>query len=381
MWSTVEYANTLICAPAHGGRAGNPGDRSPVDVRLYRAPLPDPLGQCRGAVHPHHCLPPALPRPERAQRHSYLSATRSRSAAAAIVATAHLVDHLRCGDLRIPPGSLAPESADVWPAHESVDTHTGRRGQFRPGPDAAARQRRHHAAGPPPLGSGLEAGQALDHESRSGLSPKKKRRDRLIQRAMTHLTWALGCGDEVWWSRLAQPDQHGGMDPEATPKLQELTPPTHAPAPTALACDGLLVRPGLAQADDLWLRFVTGRPVSAVTIAFLAWCSARLAAQGFTALLWIWDNASWHRSEAVRRWIRQHNQQVKQGAAVGVRLVVCPLPSRSPWLHPIEPKWVHGKRAVSEADRWLPANEWEARVYAYYGCIPEAHLVMPKKVA
>jgi transposase len=130
----------------------------------------------------------------------------------------------------------------------------------------------------------------------------------------------------------------------------------------------------------MWLRFVTGRPVSAVTIAFLAWCSARLAAQGFTALLLIWDNASWHRSRAVRRWLRQHNQQVKRGAK-GVRLVVCHLPSKSPWLNPIEPTWVHGKRAVSEPDRLLSANELEARVYAYYGSASETHLVMPKKVA
>ena len=130
----------------------------------------------------------------------------------------------------------------------------------------------------------------------------------------------------------------------------------------------------------MWLRFVTGRPVSAVTIEFLAWCSAQLAAQGFTALLLIWDNASWHRSQAVRHWIRQHHQQVKRGAE-GVRLVVCHLPSKSPWLNPIEPKWVHGKRAVSEPDRLLTAVELEARVYTYYGCEPEIPLVMPKKVA
>jgi hypothetical protein len=41
MWYTNEYANTLMCAPAQGGRAGNPGDRSPVAVRLYSTPLPD----------------------------------------------------------------------------------------------------------------------------------------------------------------------------------------------------------------------------------------------------------------------------------------------------------------------------------------------------
>jgi hypothetical protein len=38
------------------------------------------------------------------------------------------------------------------------------------------------------------------------------------------------------------------------------------------------------------------------------------------------------------------------------------LPSKSPWLNPIEPKWVHGKRAVSEPDRLLSADELEARV-------------------
>ena len=55
---------------------------------------------------------------------------------------------------------------------------------------------------------------------------------------------------------------------------------------------------------------------------------------------------------------------VQQGA-VGVRVVVCQLPSKSPWLNPIEPKWVHGKRAVADADRLLSADELEARVYAY----------------
>ena len=197
---------------------------------------------------------------------------------------------------------------------------------------------------------------------------------------MAQPAWALGFGDEVWWSRLAQPDQHAWTDAEATHKLQELSRPTDDPDPKALACDGLLLRPGPQQTDQRWLRLVTGRPVSAVTIEFLAWCAAQLAAQGFTALLVIWDNASWPRSHAVRRWIRHHNQQVKQGSA-GVRIIVCHLPSKSPWLNPIEPKWVHGKRAVAEPDRLLSAAELEARVYAYYGYACETHLLMAKKVA
>ena len=100
---------------------------------------------------------------------------------------------------------------------------------------------------------------------------------------MAQPTWALGFGDEVWGSRLAQPEQHGWTDAEARHKLQELSLPTDDPDPKALACYGLL-RPGPQQADQMRLRFVTGRPVRAVTIDFLAWCSAQLAAQGFTAL-------------------------------------------------------------------------------------------------
>ena len=185
--------------------------------------------------------------------------------------------------------------------------------------------------------SGLEARQTLDYQPRSGVCPRKNRCDRLIQRARTQPTWALGFGDAVWWSRLAQPNQPGWTDADATDKGQELTLPTDDPDPKALACYGLLVRPGPPPPDQMWLRFVAGRPVSASTIDCLAWCSAPLAAQGFTALLLIWDNASWHRSQAVRHCIRQHNQQGKRGATGG-RLVVCHLPSKSPWLNPIEPK-------------------------------------------
>jgi hypothetical protein len=118
---------------------------------------------------------------------------------------------------------------------------------------------------------------------------------------MAQPSWALGFGDDVWWSRLAQPARRWWTDTDTMHKLQELTPPTDDPDPKALACYGLLVRLGPQQADQMWLRFVEGRPVSTITINFLAWCSAQLAARGLTAPLLIWDNASWHCSHAVRR--------------------------------------------------------------------------------
>jgi len=160
---------------------------------------------------------------------------------------------------------------------------------------------------------------------------------------------------------LAQPSQHGWLADDERIQLQELTRANDDPDPKALACYGLLLRRRPQQADQMLLRFVDGRPVSAVTIDFLAWSSERLAAQGITGLLLIWDNASWHKSQQVRDWLGVHNHTVKQ-TGQGVRIVSCLLPSKSPWLNPIEPKWVHGKRAVSQPDRLLSADELEARV-------------------
>jgi hypothetical protein len=115
------------------------------------------------------------------------------------------------------------------------------------------------------------------------------------------------------------------------------------------------------------LRFVAGRPVGGVTCAFLAWVADRLAAEGVRVLALIWDNAPWHVSREVRAWIAAHDRRVK-AVGRGCRLLVCRLPSRSPWLNPIEPKWMHGKRAVVEADRKLTAAELQHRLCDHYGC-------------
>jgi transposase len=114
------------------------------------------------------------------------------------------------------------------------------------------------------------------------------------------------------------------------------------------------------------LRFVAGRPVSGVTCAFLAWAAGRLAADGVRVLALVWDNAAWHVSREVRAWIAAHNRRVKRDG--GCRLLVCRLPSRSPWLNPIEPEWMHGKRAVVEADRKLTAAELQHRLCEHYRC-------------
>lgn len=203
----------------------------------------------------------------------------------------------------------------------------------------------------------------------------------MIRLAQTQPGGALGFADEVWWSRLAQPTIHVWSAADVTPHVVELERPKGDPDPKALACYGVLVRSSTPQqADQMLLRFVDGRPVSDVTSDFLAWGCERLAAQGKTAWLLVWDNAPWHVSKAVRTWIKQHNRTVKtQGQ--GVRILACYLPTKSPWLNAIEPKWQHGKRAVVELARLLTAQELADRVCAYFGCPHEPHLSLSDKVA
>jgi len=171
----------------------------------------------------------------------------------------------------------------------------------------------------------------------------------------------LGFQDEVWFSRLAQPNLHAWTDTQPL-RLVAKESDKADPDPCALACYGLL----RDDTGQMLLRFVNGRPVSCVTCRFLSWVLTQLGSEGKQALLMVWDNASWHLSKEVRGWIKAHNRQVKQEG--GCRLLACRLPCKSPWLNNIEPKWVHGKRAVVEPNRKLPADELKTRLCDYYRC-------------
>jgi hypothetical protein len=148
----------------------------------------------------------------------------------------------------------------------------------------------------------------------------------------------------------------------------------------ALAGDGLLVRGWAAPTtpgEAPWLRFVAGRPVGGVTTQYRAWCRAKPAAAGKTALPLVWDNASWHISQEVRTWIADHNRRGKPECQ-GVRVVPCPRPTKSPRPNRIDPKWMHGKRRAVEPARLLTAAELE-RAYDAFGADHAVHLTMPKQ--
>jgi hypothetical protein len=69
----------------------------------------------------------------------------------------------------------------------------------------------------------------------------------------------------------------------------------------------------------------------------------------------------------ISHYIRNHNRAVNQYGQ-GVRILSCYLPVKSPWLNPLEPKWVHGKRALVEPARLLSAQEIADRVCAHFDC-------------
>jgi len=182
---------------------------------------------------------------------------------------------------------------------------------------------------------------------------------------------------------LARPALHAWTEDGQPLRLIEQSVAKDDPDPKALACYGLLIeyiQESGQRKEEVWLRFVDGRPVSGVTTAFLEWSCDKLERIGKKALALVWDNASWHVSKEARTWIREHNRKVKQEGK-GVRIIVCFLPIKSPWLNPIEPRWVHGKRKVVEAERLLTSQELADRVCEHFGCEHEAHLVIAEKVA
>jgi hypothetical protein len=196
--------------------------------------------------------------------------------------------------------------------------------------------------------------------------------------AASHLDWVAGFCDECWWSRVAQPSFLHSFSEAGQPlRLVEQSLEKDDPDPKAISCYGLY----MPELERTWLRFVDGRPVSGITTRFLSWCCQELEGLGKKVWVLIWDNASWHISREVRRWIGRHNREVKKSGSSGVRIVTCLLPKKSPWLNAIEPKWVHGKRKVVEPEGLLGAYELADKVCGVFGCPHYEHLSITENVS
>jgi hypothetical protein len=93
----------------------------------------------------------------------------------------------------------------------------------------------------------------------------------------------VGFEDETWWSRFALPSLHAWSENGQSSRLIQQSVAKDDPDPKAICCYGLY----LPELHETWLRFVDGRPVSAITKRFLSWCSEELEAAG-KKVLWCW---------------------------------------------------------------------------------------------
>lgn len=208
----------------------------------------------------------------------------------------------------------------------------------------------------------------MDYQPRPRLREEKKRRKRLIKIAESQIDWAYSFQDETWWSRFSQPDLHSWVEAEQFTKLVGQVYTKNDPDPKALACFGLLVRWQNDKAqikEKVWLRFVEGNPCSDLTIKYLRWTCSKAHQSGKRVLVIFWDHAPWHISKETLDWVHAHNRHVKQSGK-GVRLLICFLPKKSPWLNSIEPMWIHAKRKIVEPDRKLSAKEVVSRVCSVF---------------
>lgn len=165
--------------------------------------------------------------------------------------------------------------------------------------------------------------------------------------------------DEVWWSRLKTPSL-SSWEIEHPLRIEQKKIEKEDKDKKAISCYGLLCK----SVNKVWLRFVEVRPVSSVTISYLERVVEKLQAKKKKVFLLIWDNASWHKSKEVCSWIKAHNKKVKKLG--GVRILKCFLPIKSPWLNPIEPRWVHAKRSIVEPTKVLSSSDLISRVCSYF---------------
>jgi transposase len=95
---------------------------------------------------------------------------------------------------------------------------------------------------------------------------KKRQRERFIRLAGANPDWVLGFSDEVWWSRLAQPEMHSWTDNKPLRLLQKSVDKDD-PDKKALSSYGLWC----PKLKKMLLRFVEERPISEITCEFLQW--------------------------------------------------------------------------------------------------------------
>ncbi len=184
---------------------------------------------------------------------------------------------------------------------------------------------------------------------------RKRRRDRLLALARAAPDGAAYWLDQSWFSRW--PYRFRAWAAKDTP-LRVAQRWSEKVDTTALyaALD--------AESQEAFLRWATGQPDSEETVQFLEALMAHCTQNGLRFIVLIWDKASWHTSRRTQGWIRAYNRRAKEEART--RLIVCQLPTRSPWLMPLEPIFGWTKHQILGGRLFQTVTQLQAAVESYF---------------
>ena len=181
--------------------------------------------------------------------------------------------------------------------------------------------------------------------------------NRLIDRFLPRETHRLVYEDESWFSRYQMPRLRS-FSPLTKPFRMPVHPRPPREQKQALALYGALELPH----KQVVVQWSDVQPASQPTWTFLKHLVAQQPEKRWLVIFW--DNASFHKSKCLMQWIRGYNRHAgKRGLT---RIVPYRLPKGSPWLNPIEPHWLHCKRAVYSVEHPLTPEQLRQRVHDYF---------------
>jgi transposase len=180
---------------------------------------------------------------------------------------------------------------------------------------------------------------------------RKRQRDRLLAMARAAPDGTVFWLDQSWFSRW--PYRFRAWAAKDTPLrvAQRWSEKVDTTALYAALDD---------ERQETFLRWATGQPDSEETVKFLEELMAHCFQSGLRFIVLIWDKASWHTSKRTRAWIRAYNHRAKEKSRT--RLIVCQLPTRSPWLMPLEPIFGWTKHQVLGGRLFQTVAELQAAV-------------------
>ncbi len=185
---------------------------------------------------------------------------------------------------------------------------------------------------------------------------KQARRNALLAWAKRDPSILVVFQDESWFS--GTPKAVGQYGQRGQPRTAAVPKPAHKCKGAWVLYAALEVLTGRVQ------RFYAPRCNQTFVRQQLETLLAQAQAAGKRVLVVIWDNASWHTAQALRRWYYRYNQSAKRTGQV--RLLLVALPSRSPWLNPLEPVFGQAKRHIVGRRMVAPPGRLKRKTESYF---------------